>query len=261
MANKNALKKVLDHPDKDEIISKLIIGTTPKNIHDWLSIKYTNISENKFVIAEKTLLSFKDNYLDIYNDLQADFIKTKSALTKSNLSVEEELQLAVQDNPTYRSKMIELANGELDIKGMLGRLIANTEERIAQIFDEIQAQPRDINSRTERLWLEYTDRLGQHLERWGKLVLQAPDMVVQHNVTVQHTDQQIQILQESLRETLAEIDNEASLRFLDLIADKIHATQLPSEKTILPTEVRLAEVKILNEEINKKLNDDDLDSK
>lgn len=259
MSNKTALKKILDHPDKDEIISKLIIGTTPKDIHDWLAIKYTNVSESKFVIAEKSLLSFKDNYLDIYNDIRADLGKTKSAL--STLSVEDELQLAVQDSPTYRSKMIELANGELDIKGMLSRLIINTEERISQIFDEIAANPRDINSRTERLWLEYTDRLGQHLERWSKLVLQAPDMIVQHNVSVQHTDQQVQFLQEALREALAEVDNEASLRFMDIMSDKLSSAKLPSEKEIIPTEVRLAEVKLLNEEINKKLNDEEPEDK
>jgi len=42
--NKNALKKILEHPDKDEIISKLVIGITPKDIHDWLSAKYINAS-------------------------------------------------------------------------------------------------------------------------------------------------------------------------------------------------------------------------
>ena len=60
--NKNALKKILEHPDRDEIISKLVIGIPPKDIYEFLSVKYTNVSEQKFVIAEKSIKSFQDNY-------------------------------------------------------------------------------------------------------------------------------------------------------------------------------------------------------
>ena len=64
--SKAALKKILDHPDKDEIISKLVIGQSSKDVHDWLESKYTNVSEAKFVVSEKSLTSFQSNYLDIY---------------------------------------------------------------------------------------------------------------------------------------------------------------------------------------------------
>lgn len=254
MNNKTALKKILEHPDKDEIISKLIIGTSVKDIHEWLEAKYTNVSETKFVIAEKSLSSFHENYLDLYNMLKEDLGKTKSSLS---LSVEDELQLAVQDNPTYKSAMVEMATNELDIKKMLGRMIISIETRAAQIFDEIQADPRNVNTRTERLLIEYFDKLGMNLERWSKYVLQTPDQVVQHNVTIQHMDQHVQVLQEAIRETLAEIDNEASLIFLEKLPEKFAKLKLMSEKAPAPTEVRLAEVKILSEEINKKLNDDE----
>lgn len=256
MANKNALEKILKHPDRDEIISKLIIGTTPKDIHEWLAIKYTNVSEAKFVISEKSLTSFQDNYLDVYNAIKEDLGKTKFSLA---LSVEDELQLSVQENPTYRSKMIELASGELDIRKMLGNMIVAVETRAAQIFDEIQADPRNINTRNERLLIEYFDTLGANLERWSKYVLQTPDQVIQHNVTVQHIDQHVQVIQEAIRETLAEMDIESSLRWMEIFSEKISKLQLPVDKDISPTEVRLAEVKILNDEINKKLNDDDKD--
>lgn len=252
MSNKTALKKILEHPDKDEIISKLIIGTSPKDIHDWLTIKYTNISEAKFVIAEKSLTSFQDNYLDLYSMIREDLTSAKESL---KLSVENELELSIQDNPAYKSKMLELATGELDIRTMLGRMIINIETRAAQIFDEIQADPRNINTRNERLLIEYFDTLGSNLERWSKYVLQTPDQVVQHNVTVQHIDQHVQLIQEAIRETLAEIDIETSLKFMDLICEKMNKLKLPTAKEITPTETRLAEVKILNETINKKLND------
>ena len=67
MKKDTGLKKILDHPDLEEIISKLLIGISSKDIHSWLKSKYTNVSESKFVISEKALISFQDNYLDLYN--------------------------------------------------------------------------------------------------------------------------------------------------------------------------------------------------
>ena len=39
--NKPTYKKILEHPDKDEIINKLVIGQSLNDIHDWLKGKYT----------------------------------------------------------------------------------------------------------------------------------------------------------------------------------------------------------------------------
>ena len=64
--NKNAFQKIKNHPDLEEIISKLIIGISVKDINEWLKAKYTLVSESKFILSEKTIKSFQDNYLDIY---------------------------------------------------------------------------------------------------------------------------------------------------------------------------------------------------
>jgi hypothetical protein len=81
----------------DEVISKLVIGISPRDIHDWLLAKYTNVSEAKFVISEKSIKSFQDNYLDIYNLIQEDLTKTKAALSNNT---EDQLELAVKNNKT-----------------------------------------------------------------------------------------------------------------------------------------------------------------
>lgn len=248
--NKNALKKILEHPDKDEIISKLILGISSQDIHEWLSSKYSNVSDAKFVVAEKSLKSFQENYLDIYNMIKQDLANTKQAIT---LSTEDELTLSIQNNPTYKSKMMELASQEIDIKKMLANMIMAVETRAAQIFDNIQEDPRNINSRNDRVLREWFDTLGAQLERFHKLVLGAPDQVIQHNITVQHIDQHVQVLQEAIRETLAEMDIETSLRFMDIFNEKISKIKVTSDKQE-NTEVRLAEVKLLNDTINKKLN-------
>lgn len=250
--NKNALKKILDHPDKDEIISKLVLGVSPRDINEWLSSKYTNVSELKFVVAEKSLKSFQENYLDIYNMIKKDLVDTKQAIA---LSTEDELLLSVQNNPTYKSKMIETASQELDIKKMLANMILAVETRVGNYFDVIQENPRDLNSKQDRVMIELMDTLGTNLERFHKIVLGGPDQIIQHNVAVHHIDQHMQVFVDSFREMIAEVDTEASLRFMEIFNVKFSKLKMPTEKDI-STETRLAEAKILNETINKKLNGD-----
>ena len=249
------VKKILEHPDKDEIISKLLIGVPTKDIHEWLAAKYTNISEAKFVIADKSLKAFQDNFLDVYSMIKADVAKTQLAIITGG---ESELQLAVQDNITYKNVMLAQATNELDIKKILGTAIATIEIRCMQIFDQIQNDPNIINTREERLHLEYFDRLGGMLEKYSKYVLGSPDQIVQHQVTVQHIDQHVSLLQEAIRETLAEMDLESSLRFMEIFGEKMAKFKLPTEKEI-QTDQKLTEVKVLNEKINLMLKDEDKD--
>lgn len=250
--NKNALKKILNHPDKDEIIAKLVLDFSPKDIHEWLLNKYTNVNEAKFIIAEKSIKTFKDNYLDVYSLIQEDIAKTKQAIAAST---EDQLTLSVQQNPTYRSAMLKLAGKEIDIRQMIAQLCINIETRIAQVFDEIQENPRDINTKVDRLLIDYAEVLGTILERYYKFTEGGAEISIQNNVTLQFVDQHILVLQEAIREVLAEMDLESSMLFIDRIQGKLAKLRPPVPDAIPNTDVRLAEAKLLNETINKKLNE------
>jgi len=250
--SKQLVEKILEHPDKDEIIAKLVLGISPKDVNEWLSDKYSAINGSKFTLSESSLKAFKDKYLDIYNTIREDLLKTQQMI-KSN--VEEDLSLAIKNNATYRNILVKTAENELDIKRMLANMIIAIETRAAQIFDEIQSDPKNINTRHDRILIEYFDSLGAAIEKHAKYVLNTPDQVIQHNVTVQHIDQHVHVLQDAIRETLADMDVGTSLKFLEIFNEKMSRLKPPAEQKVLPTEVRLNEVKLLNEEISKKLAD------
>ena len=250
--NKNALKKVLEHPDRDEIIAKLVLDVSPKDINEWLVSKYTNVSETKFVIAEKSIKTFKDNYLDVYSLIQEDMAKTKQAVATST---ENQLELAVRNNSTYRSKMLELAGKEIDVRQMVAQLCVAIETRVAQVFDEIQENPRDINTKVDRLLIDYAEVLGNILEKYYKFTESPSEISIQNNVTLQFIDQHILVLQEAVREVLSEMDLESSMLFIERIQIKMAKLKAPEKEVIPNTEIRLAEAKLLNETINKKLNE------
>ena len=214
--NKNALKKILDHPDKDEIISKLVIGISSQDIYEWLKAKYTNVSEAKFVVAEKSIKSFQDNYLDIYTVIQEDMSKSKTALASST---EDQLVLSIQHNPTYKNKMLELAGKELDIRQIVTNLCVAIESRLAQVFDAIQEDPANINTRVDRLLIDYAEVLGNILEKYYKFTEVPVNQTVQHNVTLQVVDQHISVFHDVIREVLSQMDLETSLYFIEVFND------------------------------------------
>jgi hypothetical protein len=249
--NKNALKKILEHPDKDELIAKLVLDYAPKEIHEWLAGKYTNVSEAKFVIAEKSIKVFKENYLDVYSMIREDMLKTKQALATST---EDQLELAVKSNPTYKSKMLELAGKEIDVRQMVAQLCLAIETRLGQVFDEIQEDPRNINTKIDRVLIEYGELLGGLLEKYYKFTENPADLVIQHNVTLQAVDQHISVFHDVIRDVLSQLDLESSMLFMELFQEKMAKLKMPAQEQPLNTDMKLAEAKILNETINKKLN-------
>lgn len=254
MSKQPTYKKILEHPDREEIINKLIIGTTPSDIHDWLKGKYTNVSEKKFVLSEASVKSFKDTYLDFYTEMQQDLANVKGAQA-TNTS--DDLSLVVKSNPAYHDALTKIANKELDIDTIMAKMAFNVENRISQIYDEIQADPRNINTKIERVWIEYVDSLGGLLEKYYKWKeARQPDQIIQHNVTLQVVDQHITVFHDVIKEVLAQMDLESSQYFLEVFNDKMSKLKQPTPELGPSQDVKLAEAKLLNETINKKINDE-----
>jgi len=229
-----------------------VIGISASDINDWLKSKYTNVSESKFVLSEKAIKSFQKTYLDFYNDLQQDIVKVSSASSEDR----DQLDLAVKSNPSYQDALIKLANKELDIETIMAKMAINVETRMAQVFDEIMEDPRNINTKVDRLFVEYADILGNLLDKYHKWKEKpAADQVVQHNITLQVVDQQMAILHDAIRETLSHIDLDSSQLFLELFNDKLSRLKMPSPDGHPDTEMKLAEAKILNETISQKINE------
>ena len=249
--NKN-FQKIKNHPDKDEIISKLSMGVSSKDISEWLKAKYCLVGDAKFVISEKNLKEFSDTYLDFQELFQEDVMKAKSSLKKDD---GDSIELSIQNNPEYKERLLDLVGKEIDIKQIITRLCLNIEFRLGQIFDSIQEDPRNINTRVDRLLIEYTKALADSLDKFYKFTTVQPDQVVQHNVNLQIVDQHISVLHEAIRETLAEIDNDASMLFVERVSQKMLGLQPASENVekSQSTDSRLAEVKLLNENILSKL--------
>jgi len=248
----NVVFKILNHPDKEELLSKIIIGIDISDINQWLSTKYSAVSEKKYVISTTSLQKFKDNYLDIYNIIQQDLMATKTAVNNNS---EEDLQLAINNLPAYKDVMVKAANEELDIRKIIKNLCLAIETRVGQIYDIIQEDPRNLNTRHERVFMDMCEKLGNILEKYYKFTEQPATNVVQNNISLQFQDKSISAIHDIIKKILSQMNEANSFHFIEMLNEEISKLKLPSEKEVVGADVRLAEVKLLNETINKKLND------
>ena len=247
MNKSNIAIKILEHPDKDEIISKLLSGTPVADIHEWLTSKYINEGEDKFVLSQKVISTFKKDYLDMYNAIRDDLTKTKT----SQLSPETQLGLEVQGSPTYRKTLEKYLDSELDIKILAKRSLAAMESRIEQIFDLIQEDPRNI--KIDRTLIEWFNTFNALMEKYDTIQNGSLENInIQNNINIQVLDEHINVVYKIIKDILSKLDYDTSLVFIDMFNEEMQKIK-PQEKESLPLDVRLTEVKLMNETVLDKL--------
>ena len=131
--------KLQSHPNKEEILNKLVNGTKPKDISDWLKLKYPDKEQGHLRVSASMLKEFLNSNLDLYNTLKIDIVDTKQGL-QQNKKIAESLL----NNKTYRQRLNELADNEIDIKRVISEIVFLIRERIEQYFDKIQDNPESL---------------------------------------------------------------------------------------------------------------------
>jgi len=245
--NKELVQNMLSHPDRDEIISKLLLGFPLSDINEWLSVKYDK--EQKYVFSEKSLEIFKDEYLDIYTQIKEDIIK----LYEKQNTPDQEIKEVIKSNSDYQDKLTEYLNQEIDIHTRLKRMIFNIQYRAEQVFDTIQENPR--NTKMDRTLIEWFNTLSDVFEKYDKIINKPQEQILQqqnNNINIQILDQHIGVVYEIIKEILAKLDYNTSMLFIDLFNEKIKKIK-STPINILPVEERLEQVKQLETQILSNL--------
>jgi len=248
--NKASLKKFWEHPDKDELLAKLIEGVKPKEIYEWLHAKYVSDAEKRFILSEDLLSDFKDDQLDFYL-----IIRTDALALKSNTSIDKAVDVRLSRSKKYREKLLELTEKEVDIKQIVRGLVAKIEIKVEQVFEQIQENNDPDDFKDDHILIKWLTLLMEAAEKCNKMVNEAPDHVVQHQHTIQIADQQINIIIDTIKDILSKIDYEASLYFIEQYNERIGALKAPEEFKPAQTEVRLAEAKLLSDRVAEKIKD------
>jgi len=220
-------------------VGKLVSGIRPKDVSEWLKVKYSDKDEAHLKLSAALLKEFVDNNLNLYETLKQDIQGTKSG------GIEKKISAALKNNKTYQERMIEMADEEIDIKKMFKSVYVMLNARVEQYFDKMQENP--TNLKPDYGLLKFFDSMMMYVEKYDKIINQSPDQIIQHNVTVQVMDQYVNVMQDSIRQTLAEMDLDAANLFMEKFNENLSKLQLP--EGIQPTKPQTQEQKYLGVEI------------
>jgi len=237
--------KILSHPDYEEVISKLTTGITPKDISDWLKLKYPTKEQSHLRLSSQMLKSFIDGHLDLYTDIRKEIIAAKT-----NQTIEKKVAASLKNNKTYEERVTEIAeeigNKELDIHKYMGELVVIGKARLEQYFDKMQSNPE--NTKPDYGLIKWVETLGNLFEKYDKMINERPDQIIQHNINIQTANQYMAVLQDAIREVLIDELPEKVFIFMEKLSQKVAALDLPDHQ--LPSQnTRLAQAKLLHSKV------------
>jgi len=247
--------KILNHPDRDQIISRLTSGESSREVSAWLKEKYPKDKNRQ--VSYNTLNEFRRTNLNIDGAVMND-IKTMMASANEDDAKQQLSKLTVK-NKTYQQKLAEVVDTEIDWRHKLVQLMSVVETRFAQLYDHSQQNPNSY--KIDYVMINWMNTILEIVEKIRR-VEGAPDQIIQHNVTVQKVEEHSALIQEALRKTFAEVDLETSLLLMEKFAENFEHLQgnkenLGNERVYSRIDNALSQVSELAEFTeNEKVNDD-----
>ncbi len=218
--------KILSHPNRDQIISKLSAGESSRAVAKWLSAKYPN--EKTYHISFSTLDEFRRKSLNIHGTVLQD-LKNKIREQETE-EMDDELTHVVKRNKTYNKKLTEIVDTQIDWRNKLIGFLNVVEARCEYLYNDITQNNPD-SYKKDRLLLEYVEKM-LHMVQEIRKIEGAPDQIVQHNVTVQAIDQHSTAFQMAIQETVAELDTQIASMLMEKITSKLEKMTVKDENLL-----------------------------
>ncbi len=229
--------KLLTHPNKDEIIAKLVNGEKPKEVNEWLRLLYDKPDHKHLILSHEYLKNFLAKHMNMYEQLEKDLEDNKKNL------LNKEISDSILKNKTYKERLHEFVDKEIDVKKTINNTVYLIQSRLEQVFDSIQDNPSEMKN--DQVLLKLFDTFMNSLERYDKIVNNRPDTIIQQNITVQQIDSQVVIFQECLREVLEEMDPQFASLFMEKLSDKMQKLKAPEQEKPMTTAMRNNEIRAL----------------
>ena len=243
----NLLKKIYNHPDREEIISKLTLGISGDDINIWLIEKYGDIGDKKLIFTGKVLKQYKEEFLDIVKQIQSDTL----AIRQEQANIVSDMKSTIQSNSAYKAKLNDYLDKEIDIKSMVKNMILACEARASEVFDNIQNNPTGV--KLDYVLIQWFNTLTIMLEKYDVIINGSPDKIIQqNNINIQILDQHIGVFSKVIREVISRLDYDTSLLFVDILNEELKKLKEPQESA-LPIEARLMEAQKLEHIVSNQL--------
>lgn len=205
--------KILDHPEKTTIISKLVSGVDPKVVSNYLKDKYPKPDESHLRIPSTVLKEFVDTYGD-----HSGHVK-KIIQRDADSKIDKRIAESLMDTRAWRERVVEGVKKEVNYLDKLDHVLTILETRAEQIFDMIQSDPE--NTRTDYVFTKYLELLMLAIEKADKIKNDRPDVKIEHTYTVQMVEQHSIAFQNAIKRMLERLGPEYASVFMSLLNEEL----------------------------------------
>lgn len=215
--------KVLRHPEKEEIISKLLQGESVKQVEAWLKKKHPRTA--RLHVSWMTLQKFRKDYLNLEGETLSHIKDARQNYTKDSKALEK--QALVMGSNAYQEKLAEILDEEIDVTRKMLEMEKIISSRIEYYFNSLNS---GANLREERVFIELITQQRELLRDWKKYVEGVPDQKIDHNINITVVNEQVNVLKGIVFEVLRELDSSLIPLFIEKINSKMTDTKYRNDK-------------------------------
>jgi hypothetical protein len=217
-----AHSKILNHPDRDEIIKLLSEGTPVRKISDMLDARYPKKHQAHLRVSFPTLHEFKTSHLNLKGKIVSDVQKEQTRASKDWLQ-HEEVKSELEKSSAYREAITKVANSELDSRKEILKIFALVEGRLEILYNKVNGK-EVIRNDEEKLLQSYIDQLMRVMDQYKKYIDGFKE-TTEHNINITIATSQVNLLREAIRETLSDCDPALAIKFMEKIYTKMRALE------------------------------------
>jgi hypothetical protein len=206
--------KIVDHPEKTNIITKLVHGESPKLVAQYLKDKYQKPDEGHLRIPAATLQEFLSSYGDHHGIVKK--IIQKDVDSKLDRKIADSLM----DTRAWKERLVDSVNTEFDYIKELNNVITIIKTRTEQIFDLIQNDPENTKN-ADYIFTKYIEMLMFAIEKADKIQNDKPDIRIEHTHSVLMVEQHTVAFQEAIKRTLDRLGPDYTSLFMDLLNEEM----------------------------------------
>jgi len=224
------VSKILNHPDRDDIVAQLTNGESVRAVEKRLKDKYPK--HKHLWVSSVTLQTFRKNHLNLEGRVLKDIQEEK-------LQIEERKKVEqIEHSDKYNEKISEIADSTLDVASKIVQLDAIIDNRMKYWYNAV-ANGDESASKGDKELRQFMDRQMLLLAQYKKFVEGMADKTVDYNVNITVMNDQINIIREVLHECLAVLSAEQAALFYEKLNTRLQNTPYNQSK---PKPVRLEDL-------------------
>ena len=201
-------KKVLNHPDKEELIRKLLEGDSVKEVEGWLREKYPR--RKRLHVSYMTLQKFRAEHLNLKGDVLDDIKNRRHEIDKE--SIDAETKMVIHNSSAYQQKIDQIASNKLDVSKRLLEMDSLINSRLEFYYNLLE---NGGTLKEDKIFIEYINTMKGLMQDWKKYVEGVADKRVEHNININVVNEQARILKETVIEVLSEISPDLITIFVE----------------------------------------------